>query len=187
MAEANAQERQSAVNVLNNPEIIRLAETGRLTVAMVRPNVGPDANVRFMDDITAAETIEQKIFNLGVVAKFSIRFTDQLIEEFYEGPSKENMKRNPSRLNSDFDSTWSEFKDLMTSGPCTVLLLHKPDDAITEWRDHLGHWNIEKFRDPNTIRGRLGVSNYNNLVHGSDAPESVVRELGLIAQVLKQS
>jgi len=184
-AHSSKEDLLEAVHILRHPYIRELAEKGQISLAMIRPNVGPEANLQGLDDNEAAASIEEQISGLGIVARFSFRFTDESIEQFYEGPSKENMKKEPPREGTNFDSTWSEFKDLMTSGPSTVLLLHNPSGAIPRWRDHLGHWNIEKTRDPSTIRGRMGVDNYNNLVHGSDAPESVLREMNLVANCIE--
>lgn len=183
---AQSEAASSALEVLNDPYVHELASEGKLSVAIIRPQVGPDANLQGYDDLTAADKIEEQIQNLGVVAKFSFYFDEDIIETFYEGPSKESMRTTPPQQDPSFPNKWEEFKNLMISGPSTVLLLHSPDDAITEWRSHLGHWNIEKTRDPSTIRGRMGVNNFNNLVHGSDAPESVIRELGLISESIQR-
>src|SRR4030095_12857998 len=65
----------------------------------------------------------------------------------------------------------------MTSSPVIVLAL-AGKDAIAISRKMMGATFGSKA-EPGTIRGDLGVSNSFNLIHGSDAPESAVRELGL--------
>jgi nucleoside-diphosphate kinase len=65
----------------------------------------------------------------------------------------------------------------MTSSPVIVMAL-EGKDAIVICRKLMGATFGSKA-EPGTIRGDFGVSNSYNLVHGSDSPESAVRELGL--------
>jgi len=65
----------------------------------------------------------------------------------------------------------------MTSAPVVALALEGVD-AIEVVRGMMGATNSRKAA-PGTIRGDLGMSFSNNLVHGSDSPESAQRELGL--------
>ena len=65
----------------------------------------------------------------------------------------------------------------MTSSPVVVLVL-QGKNAIAVARKLMGAtfgFNAE----PGTIRGDFGISSAFNLVHGSDAPESAQREIGL--------
>ena len=162
--------------------------SGNVTLAMVRPNVGPDANNLNLPDFEAADRIEGMIEGLGVLAKFSFNFTTETTEEFYGGGPQESMSKESPIDPIKYVSRWPEFVEFMTSGPTTVILLHDPSgDAIQKWRSHLGHWNIDEVRDESTIRGKLGVNKYNNLVHGSDAPESVLRELSIIRRCVESA
>lgn len=182
---------ESLSQVLDLLNDLRLGEeiaAGNITLAMIRPNVGPEANNLGLEDTDAAEKIEEMIEGLGVLAKFSILFSQEAAEEFYGGGPQESMSKEKPRNPDEYESRWPEFVDFMTSGPTTVILLHSPNgDAIPRWRSHLGHWNIDKVRDETTIRGILGVNKYNNLVHGSDAPESVQRELSIIKSCVENS
>lgn len=63
----------------------------------------------------------------------------------------------------------------MTSGPVVALALEGVD-AIEVSRNLIGATNSRKAA-PGTIRGDWGMSFSNNLVHGSDSPESAAREL----------
>ena len=65
----------------------------------------------------------------------------------------------------------------MTSSPVIVLAL-AGKDAINIARKMMGK-TFGSQAEPGTIRGDFGVSNSFNLIHGSDAPESAQRELGL--------
>src|SRR5690554_2683300 len=65
----------------------------------------------------------------------------------------------------------------MTSSPVMVIAL-RGNGAIDICRKMMGATFGSKA-EPGTIRGDFGVSNSFNLIHGSDAPESAQRELGL--------
>ena len=64
-----------------------------------------------------------------------------------------------------------------TSSPLVALIL-EGDEAIAVARTLIGATDGRKAA-PGTIRGDYGISKSNNLVHGSDSPESATRELGI--------
>ena len=65
----------------------------------------------------------------------------------------------------------------VTSGPIVALVL-ECDEAIEVVRALNGATDGRKAA-PGTIRGDLSLSNRENLVHGSDSPESAEREIAL--------
>lgn len=65
----------------------------------------------------------------------------------------------------------------MTSGPVVAIALEGVD-AISVVRGLMGKTNSREAI-PGTIRGDYGMSFSNNLVHGSDGPESSATELAL--------
>jgi nucleoside-diphosphate kinase len=65
----------------------------------------------------------------------------------------------------------------VTSGPLVALVL-EGDEAIEVVRALNGATDGRKAA-PGTIRGDLSLSNRENLVHGSDSPESAEREIGI--------
>jgi nucleoside-diphosphate kinase len=70
------------------------------------------------------------------------------------------------------------FKDLvryMTSGPVMVQVL-EGESAIARNRDIMGATN-PKQAAPGTIRADFATSIEQNVVHGSDAPETAAREI----------
>lgn len=169
-----------AAGVLADPFVQELAQAGALTVAMIRPAVREAVSLPFDSDRSAAEAIEERFMHLGVLAKFSLSFDDLAVHEFYGDGHAAPMTPFPAlRYPERFPNRMEEFADLMISGPTTIYLLTGPE-AIATWRAQLGHWDIEQQRDPATIRGQLGVSNYNNLLHGSDSEQSAARELGIL-------
>ena len=68
-------------------------------------------------------------------------------------------------------------RDFVTSGPLVAMVL-EGDEAVEVVRMLNGATDGRKAL-PGTIRGDLSVSNRENLVHGSDSPESAEREIAL--------
>ncbi len=68
-------------------------------------------------------------------------------------------------------------RDFVTSGPLVAAVL-EGDEAIEVVRGLNGATDGRKAA-PGTIRGDLSLSNRENLVHGSDSPESAAREIAL--------
>ena len=72
---------------------------------------------------------------------------------------------------------FGELVDFITSGPVVVAKI-TGDDAITCWRTLMGPTNPVEA-PPGSIRGDLATEIGENIVHGSDSPESAERELAL--------
>jgi nucleoside-diphosphate kinase len=72
---------------------------------------------------------------------------------------------------------FGELVDFITSGP-TLALVVEGEGAINVVRTTIGATNPADAA-PGTIRGDLSLSMPDNLVHGSDSPESSEREIGL--------
>jgi len=68
-------------------------------------------------------------------------------------------------------------RDFITSGPLVALVL-EGDESIEAVRALNGATDGRKAA-PGTIRGDYSLSNRENLVHGSDSPESAQREIAL--------
>lgn len=68
-------------------------------------------------------------------------------------------------------------RDFVTSGPLVALVL-EGDTAVEVVRGINGATDGRQAA-PGTIRGDLSLSNRENLVHGSDSPESAAREIAL--------
>ena len=68
-------------------------------------------------------------------------------------------------------------RDFVTSGPLISLVL-EGDEAVEVVRLLNGATDGRKAA-PGTIRGDFSLSNRENLVHGSDSPESAEREIAI--------
>jgi nucleoside-diphosphate kinase len=74
-------------------------------------------------------------------------------------------------------SFYGELVEFITSGPTLALVL-EGEGAIAVVRTTMGATNPADA-GPGTVRGDLALSMPDNLVHGSDSPESAEREIGL--------
>jgi nucleoside-diphosphate kinase len=72
---------------------------------------------------------------------------------------------------------FGELVEFITSGP-TLALVVEGEGAIATMRKTIGATNPAEA-EPGSIRGDLASSMPNNLVHGSDSPESAEREVAL--------
>ena len=72
---------------------------------------------------------------------------------------------------------FGELVQFITSAPTLALVL-EGESAISAVRTTMGSTNPTESA-PGTIRGDLALAMPNNLVHGSDSPESAQREIAL--------
>jgi nucleoside-diphosphate kinase len=73
---------------------------------------------------------------------------------------------------------YADLVAFMSRGPVVTAAIEGPEDTWRVVRDMMGATNPRNAA-PGTIRGDLGIEFTENLIHGSDGPESAVRELGL--------
>ncbi len=100
---------------------------------------------------------------LSIVAMEQRTIDEQLADTHYA----EHVER-------DF---YPPLRAFVTSGPLVAMVL-EGDEAIDVVRALNGATDGRKA-DPGSIRGDLALSNRENLVHGSDSPESAEREIAL--------
>ena len=73
---------------------------------------------------------------------------------------------------------FGDLVEFITRGPAMLLVVEGPEDTYKVVRTMMGATN-PRDAAPGTIRGDLGILFTENLVHGSDAPESAAREIGI--------
>src|SRR5438270_5358560 len=71
----------------------------------------------------------------------------------------------------------------VTRSPSMLMVVEGPGDTFKVVRAMMGATN-PKEAAPGTIRGDLAVGTTENLVHGSDSPESAEREIALFFPLL---
>ena len=72
---------------------------------------------------------------------------------------------------------FGELVEFITGGPLVAMVL-EGHEAVTAARQVIGATNPLEAA-PGSIRGDLGLEVQTNLVHGSDSPDSAVREIDL--------
>jgi nucleoside-diphosphate kinase len=98
---------------------------------------------------------------LRIIAQKRVRITKEQAEAFYAVHKERPFFR--------------ELVDFMISGPVVVQVL-QGDNAIVRHRDIMGATDPAKAA-PGTIRKVHAKSIAENSVHGSDAPETAVKEI----------
>jgi nucleoside-diphosphate kinase len=73
---------------------------------------------------------------------------------------------------------FGELVEFITRGPALVAVIEGPEDTWQVVRTMMGATN-PRDAAPGTIRGDLGNLLTENLIHGSDGPESAQREIAL--------
>jgi len=118
----------------------------------------PDATER---NITGAINAIIEKAGLRIVAQKRVRISREQAEKFYAVHRERPFFR--------------ELVDFMISGPVVVQVL-EGDNAIAKYRDVMGATDPAKAA-AGTIRKTHAKSIGENSVHGSDAPETAVREM----------
>ena len=78
-------------------------------------------------------------------------------------------------LEKPFYGGWGAF---MSRSPVVRMVVEAPEDTYAVVRSMMGATNPRESA-PGTIRGDYGLIVTENLVHGSDSPESAEREIGI--------
>ncbi|MGX7905890.1 nucleoside-diphosphate kinase [Corynebacterium propinquum] len=73
---------------------------------------------------------------------------------------------------------FGELVEFITSAPLIACIV-EGDRAIDAWRQLAGGTDPVGKATPGTIRGDFALSVAENVVHGSDSPESAEREIGI--------
>ncbi len=73
---------------------------------------------------------------------------------------------------------YDDLVSFITRGPALLMVVEGAEDTYKVVRTLMGATN-PKDAAPGTIRGDLAIEMTENLVHGSDSPESAQREIGL--------
>lgn len=99
---------------------------------------------------------------LKVAAMKMIQMTKKQAEGFYAVHSERPF--------------FGSLTDFMSSGPCVVMVL-EGDDAIKKNRELMGATDPAQAAE-GTIRKDFAANKEENIVHGSDAPETAAFEIG---------
>lgn len=169
---------EKIVQVLEHPGLQKLIDRGEITYGMIKPKVNEGKDLPLNDD-EAAKTIAEEIGEENVIFALPLQFTEPQVKEFYSH-LKTTLK----------PEIFEGIIDFMTSGPVTAVLIQHRDeqgkgDAVTWWRNKMGPTKPQEGHE-GQIRFDHAKSINNNIVHGSDSPESVKREIAIIRKGLKE-
>jgi nucleoside-diphosphate kinase len=120
--------------------------------------IKPDATAR---NLTGAINTMIEQAGLRIIAQKRVRISKAQAETFYAVHRERPF--------------FPELVEFMTSGPVVVQVL-EGDNAIAKYRDIMGATDPAKAA-PGTIRKIHAKSISENSVHGSDAPETAVKEI----------
>jgi nucleoside-diphosphate kinase len=73
---------------------------------------------------------------------------------------------------------FGELVDFITSGPVVMMAVEGPEGTVAALRTMMGPTN-PLDAPPGTVRGDFALEVGENVIHGSDSPDSGVRELKL--------
>jgi nucleoside-diphosphate kinase len=80
---------------------------------------------------------------------------------------------------------YDDLVSFITRGPALLMVVEGPEETYAVVRTLMGATNPRQAA-PGTIRGDLAIEMTENLVHGSDSPESARREIALFFPGLLQ-
>ena len=124
--------------------------------------IKPDAVANnFVDQIN--EMIQSN--GLSILKSKKIDISPEIAKQFYEEHSEKPF--------------FSDLVNFITSGPVVVQIL-EGDSCITNYRNLMGATNPKEAGE-GTIRKKFAESISKNAVHGSDSPESAVREIEIMS------
>jgi nucleoside-diphosphate kinase len=129
-----------------------------MTVERTFSIIKPDATAR---NLTGAINAMVEQAGLRIIAQRRVRITREQAETFYAVHSARPF--------------FGELVDFMISGPVVVQVL-EGENAIMRYRDIMGATDPAKAT-PGTIRKVHAKSIGENSVHGSDAPDTAIKEI----------
>jgi len=78
---------------------------------------------------------------------------------------------------------YGDLVEFITRSPSVLMVVEGPEETYAVVRRLMGVTNPREAA-PGTIRGDLAVELTENLVHGSDSPDSAAREIGIFFPAL---
>ena len=110
----------------------------------------------------------------AILSRFEAKGLRLVTLELRQVTGEEADQHYAEHVDRDF---YPPLRAFVTSGPMLAAVL-EGDEAIEVVRTLNGATDGRKAA-PGTIRGDFSLSNRENLVHGSDSPESAAREIAL--------
>jgi nucleoside diphosphate kinase len=169
------------LNIIQNSDPYR---DGYVTLALIKPHA--DMNCCGYTDEQTYQNIRNIIQPL-IIFEFSHVVPQNFWEIWYDGLPKEKMSQVLASNPIIFKNKWEEYINNLSTGTNTFLiLLFDNPNAISTWRDMIGPTDPIKAKQfaPDSIRAQFARDFENNLVHGSDSPAALDREIKLTQELL---
>lgn len=109
---------------------------------------------------------------VGRLERKGLKITRLELRRIDDGTAKMHYEEHASR------PFFAELVEFITRSPSVIMEVSGPEDTWAIVRTLMGVTDPAKAA-PGTIRGDLGVSVAENLVHGSDSAEAAIRELNI--------
>ncbi|RUM40655.1 MAG: hypothetical protein DSY80_09930 [Desulfocapsa sp.] len=161
--------------LLRSEEMRNLVEAGKITFAMVKPNVhlAKAENNNRTDHELAEEVIASIGDDFKIIGRQDFQIPVAAAADFY------------AHLEKLGKGIMEKVAGFMSSGATTALILYRDKgNAHDAWRMQIGATNPAEA-EKGTIRQRFADTQENNAVHGSDSIKSVQQELLWFANLLE--
>lgn len=170
---------QEVIAFLEDPELMKLVESGHITFGMIKPRTHEAKAATVGTDEEIAQQVHEAV-QPPLVPLISQPFwiSGEQAGQFYA-----HLKKLPAGI-------FERVAGFMASGAVTGLVLYSHEgNAVQEWRRQMGPTNPatpSENGSRETIRHRFADDVSNNVVHGSDSIESVKNELAFLAAQLRK-
>jgi len=149
---------------------------------MVRPKLDGIGKVMGSDDEIVQRVLEEaEGRGMKVMLDVGVQLQKEQVAEFYRAHEQRfrAVEFVPGR------TVWEKVLEINTQGPVSLVILFDAEgDAPAKWRKIIGATNPTEA-DPGTIRAVYARDWNNNVVHGSDHPEAVRRDIDWLVGVLE--
>lgn len=174
--------------ILLSPDFARIIDSGRLTFAMIRPQL--ELGKRDGTDEELAQQIGQRIrSHFDVILDLPWPVSSEAFTRFYGHVQEKLMSINKKAPDGTDSNVWEIFHKNGTEGATSLMILDAKKtqkqtghQAWQLWRGFIGATNPDVAL-AGTLRRDYG-SDYNNIAHGSDSLTSVKTDINWAAQQL---
>lgn len=188
------------MEILSNDEFKEEIESGKITLAMLKPDLFSDAimddkHKKLNEDERCKFLIKQIKAPLESKFEIALPLDVDFLDKWYSDGAKDRQLDAPpidsERYGSSYKNRWEEFVALMTERTAaTFALLYDPDgNACNILRSQIGKtWDVDILKKENqkVLRSDYSKDNHNNLFHGSDDIEAVKREINIVVSLIQR-
>ena len=163
----------------------QLVNDNEITLGMVKPGANEGIGLPDNDD-EAAQAIVAAIGIRNVPLQFHTLLDESQAERFYGEATTARLRNIPSEVPGV--SVAERHLNFIISDPVTMMLVSRPGGGAVEWLKEIVGATLPSQAHSNSIRGRHATDNMlpNNLVHRSDTPDDVLREISGFKSIIQE-